>query len=465
MSEQMKTDVLILGAGPAGIGAALEASRYGAKILVLDSFNKAGGQFWMQSDSPPAKHDWQMQQGAQHTSALNKSGSEVIQSAEVWGVLPVNSGFRVLVRHERKTIDVAAKSLVICTGAHDYVLPFPGWTLPGVITAGGGQRYAKLSGTPPGERIVVAGTGIFLLAVATSIIKRGGNVVALVESSSNRLAMMNLLLRYPDRWIEAFRLLFPVLRERVPLLHGYQVKSADGENHVESVTIEPSNRVVSNPQFESTLKADCLLVGHGFKPITEITSLLKCEHDFDQNKGGWYCKTDATTGATSLDSVFAAGEVTGVAGSKPAFLQGSLAGISAAERLGLISKDMEIRRKELHVKLMRAQSFADSLANLFPHNLEHMANVTEDLIVCRCEDITWAEVLRSWDDGATNMYSTKLWTRVGMGQCQGRICGHVISCLLSQRFSVDQAKLSFNQSRIPVRPVPLNQVHDAFSKD
>ena len=461
MSRRYRVDVLVIGAGPAGIGAALEAARAGATTAVVDSFGKAGGQYWMQPLSYVKASGSQVKEGASRLVDLKNLGVEVHSQSEVWGILPGN---RVLVHGQNnESIEFISKALVICTGAHDRVFPFPGWTLPGVMTAGGGQRFAKLSGNSPGKRVVVAGTGIFLWAVAASIIKAGGNLVAMVEARKNRLAVARLLMRNPDRWMEALRLLVPVIRVGTPMLSGQIIKSANGIDHVESVRVGPLGDGRSVNRADRIIEADCLLVSHGFRPLTEITSLLRCEHEFDPCKGGWFCKTNVTTGATSVENVFAAGEVTGFAGARPGFLRGSLTGLAAAQSVGFSLGNLSAKRCKIGKELERAQSFSDSLGSLFKPISGMKSLLADDTLVCRCEEVTWGDVQVAWHDGADNLYGIKLWSRVGMGRCQGRICGDTVAALLAERFNVDQKQLRFNKPRLPLRPVPLNRVSESLS--
>ena len=463
MSTKYRADVLVVGAGPAGMGAAIEAARAGAKTIVVDGFSRAGGQYWIQPPSHLKARESQVKEGTTQIAELKNLGVEMFSNSEVWGVLPGN---RVLARGQNdESIEFIGKTLVVCTGAHDLVYPFPGWTLPGVMTAGGGQRFAKLSGKSPGNRVVVAGSGIFLWAVAASVVKAGGNLVGLVEARRNRLAVMNLLMRYPEKWIEAYRLLLPVIRAGTPLLAGQFVKSAKGNGHLESICVGPLSNNGSKISEDRNIEADCLLVSHGFRPITEITSLLRCAHDFNPRKGGWFCKTDFATGATSVETVFAAGEVTGVAGARPGFLRGALAGLSAAQSIGFSSGNLNKKRQRICQELKRAQAFADKLGEMF-EPLPGMASlVANETLVCRCEEVTWGEVLTAWNDGADNLYGIKLWTRIGMGRCQGRICGDALAALLADKFNADQEQLLFNQPRLPIRPVSLSQVQESLSAD
>ena len=461
MSSTISADILVIGAGPAGIGAGLEAARSGAKTVIIDSFGEAGGQFWMQPPADAGKRDRQMDEGANFIAECRRLGVSIITDAEVWGILP---GYRVFIQSETAgTSEISAKALIVCTGAHDLVMPFAGWTLPGIMTAGAGQRYTKLYGSPPGSKIVLAGTGIFLWAVAATIVKSGGNLVSVIEANSNRLRTMSMVFRHPERWRETWELVSPVIRAGVRMIYGHRIESAKGTDRIESVTLKAASNDKINNRRVHALETDCLLVSHGFRPITEITALLRCEHEFDMKKGGWYCKTDPDTGSTSISNVYAAGEVSGIAGAKSALARGALAGLEASSKLGYFRAGLRKRKKILHKRCLRAQRFADELADLFEIDANVLPALPESLVVCRCEDVTWGKVLDAWNDGTRDMQGIKLWTRVGMGRCQGRMCGTAISYLLATRFKLDQARFGFNRPRLPLRPIPLNLAHDAFT--
>jgi len=246
------------------------------------------------------------------------------------------------------------------------------------------------------------------------------------------------------------------VRAKTPLLAGQVVKAARGDGRLQAVTVGPIGSGDGGKNSDRDIQADCLLVSHGFRPLIEITALLRCGHDYDPNKGGWYCKAEAETGVTSIEGVFAAGEVTGVAGARPGFLRGSLAGLAAAKSIGFSPIDLTARRRKICRDLARAQSFANELGRLFKPPPGLASLVRPETVVCRCEEVTWQNVQAAWRDGADSLYGVKLWSRAGMGRCQGRICGDSLAALLADEFGVETDQLGFNQPRLPLRPVPLN---------
>ena len=156
--------------------------------------------------------------------------------------------------------------------------------------------------------------------------------------------------------------------------------------------------------------------------------------------------------------------MTGIAGARPGFLRGSLAGLAAVESLGLSSRNAAARRRKLHHDLRRAQIFAERLVELFSPMPELRSLVKDDTVVCRCEEVSWQDVQAAWKDGADSTYSVKLWTRAGMGRCQGRICGDAIAALLADHFAVEESQLRFIHPRLPIRPIPLDLASEVLSK-
>jgi NADPH-dependent 2,4-dienoyl-CoA reductase/sulfur reductase-like enzyme len=449
----LRPDILIVGAGPAGLSAARAAREAGAEVHILDQYATAGGQYWMQPPVfVPAQRTAQSEEGASAIAAVQAAGVTCHLGAEVWGAFP---DLTICAMQNGEPLVLSPRALIVATGAHDRVVPFPGWTLPGVMTAGGGQRLAKLSGVAAGSRVVLAGSGAFLLAVRGALAKAGAKIVAHVEARRASPAMARLLLGHPERWSEAWKLLRPLLAaERSTLRLGHVITEAMGKERVEAVRVTPigPSGGLDGGRSQTIENIDGLLVGYGFRPSIELTSLLRCQHGFDDARGGWFCEIDRETGKTSIAGVYAAGEVAGIAGSVPARLAGSLAGYSAAAELGF---SVRADRREIRRRLDRAQSFADRLNAAFAPLPVFDGLARDDTLLCRCEEVTKADVVSAMRSGASTVYAAKLWTRAGMGRCQGRICGWGIAHVMAAMSGRNPAELGASQPRIPIRPVPL----------
>ncbi len=489
--ERLSCDVCIVGAGAAGLSAAHAAATSGASVIVLDAFPRPGGQYYMQ---PPAEASAsisgnpQVTAGATLIAEAERAGVRILSGREVWGVFPGgdlaggrvpgrgvpaadfaegvagSNGFTLHAAGEDGAVRVTARSIIVATGAHDRVVPFPGWTLPGVMTPGAGQRLAKLSGTPPGRRTLIAGSGAFLLPVAASILKAGGQLAAVLEANDRPLAAAAIVARNPLIWREFARLAWPLWRARVPWYRGGMVVAALGDDRVRAAVIAPLDGR-GTPDLTRTFEIgdiDALLVGYGFRPHIELTAAVGCAHDFDEAAGGWHCRVDPATAATTVPGVYAAGETGGIAGARPARLSGRIAGLAAAESLGF--SDTSPERRRLVARRRGPAAFATALNRHFAPPRGLAAAITDDTVMCRCEDVTAGEVRAALADGADDAFGSKLWTRAGMGLCQGRVCGFGLASLIAADRDLDPEEVGFNTPRLPLRPVKLSTMQAALKE-
>lgn len=454
-ARRYDTDIAIVGAGPAGLAAATAARGAGARVLVVDAFPEPGGQYYMQppkiaGDDPP-----QAIEGRSAIAAARAAGAEFLTGAEIFAAYP---GFRLYGTDGDGAFAIDCRSVIAACGAHDRTMAFPGWTLPGVMTPGGGQRLAKLQGLLPGKRIILAGSGPFLWAVADSLLRKGAQIAALVEAQRPSLALAVHLARHPERWREAWRLHKKVRDSAAEIVYGHLIVEARGRERVAAVTIADrrggARREIGN--------IDSLLVGYGFQPAIELTSLLGCAHRFDDALGGWHAAADPATGLTTVPGVYATGEVLGVAGARPATLSGRLAGLASAAALGCavdpLAQELAWRR------LKRARRFGHGLGRLFAPPPELAALPAGDTIVCRCEDITAGAIRAACAAGAASTHNAKLWTRAAMGRCQGRICRMTVTRLIAQATGRTVAEIGCNRPRVPMRPVAIDAVLAAMAE-
>jgi D-hydroxyproline dehydrogenase subunit alpha len=455
----LHADVAVIGGGPAGLAAATAAARTGAGVHLLDGAPAAGGQYWMQPIGGHASA--QSQAGAVAIAAARDAGVHIHTGADVWAVF---DRFRILAAIGAEPLEIATRAIVVASGAQDRIPAFPGWTLPGVLTAGAAQRLAKLGGVRAGKRVVVAGSGPFLLVVAGVLRTLDTELVAFIEAQRPGITAALHVARFPERWGETLNLLRPIASARTQRRFGWIVTEALGTDHVEAVRIArlDANGAIDLRRTRVIDGIDALVTGWGFRPSIEVTAQLGCAHAFDNARGGWFCETDARTGRASIAGVYAAGEVTGVAGAICAQLGGRIAGETAAADLGFTAPPAA-DRTALQQRLARATAFAAALNALYAPPPALAALAQPDTIVCRCESVTAAEIRRACSEGAESAYGAKLWTRAGMGRCQGRMCGWSIARILAR--DGDDARPGFNTPRIPLRPVSLDVVAAALDDE
>jgi thioredoxin reductase len=450
---QYQTDIAVLGAGPAGLAAGLVAGQAGAKVVIVDAFPEAGGQYYMQpaNDEPG---DERARLGREAIAATRRANVTLLTGTEIFAAYPA---FSLYGSGAQGPVRISAKAVIVATGAHDRTVAFPGWTLPGVMTAGGGQRLAKVNSVLPGRRVAIAGSGPFLLAVAQSLLRKGASIAAVIEARKTSLALALHLAAYPERWAEAWALFRSVRAGVDRMIHGKVVCEAIGSDRVTGIRLtEPGNG--SSELIEGI---DALLVSYGFQPAIDLTSLLGCTHSFDDDLGGWFVDHTADSGLTSVSGVYAAGETLGVAGAAPAALTGELAGLSAALSVGqAVDGD---RIESIRRRLARARAFGHGLGRLYAPLPELASLAREETVLCRCEDVTCGELREACRDGARSAYSAKMWTRAGMGRCQGRICRMSIASFIASETGRSLSEVGYNRPRIPVRPIPLGDALAALN--
>ncbi len=446
--------VVVIGAGPAGLAAAHAASG-SARVTVLDSSDVAGGQFWRH---PPADlavpsasalhHQWPTFERL--TSELADRDVELVTSAQVWSIEP-GPVLHVLVgppdAADRESRTYRPDALVIATGAHDRTLPFPGWTLPGVFTAGAAQALAKGEGVAIGRRVVIAGAGPFLLPVAEAVASTGGTVVGVYEAARTGSLARGWL---PRPWGlvpmagkagELAGYAAGLAKHRTPYRLGHAVIAAHGGGRVEAVTVAKLRSDWSVvPGSERRIEADAVAVGHGFTPRLEAAIAVGCELTPDR-----FVRVDDQQ-RTSAPGVYAAGEVTGIGGVDAALAEGAIAGAAASG--GAVSR-AAVRRRN------RTRDFAGRIEAAHGIRSGWTSWLDDATVVCRCEEVTAGTLRRvASETDTTSLRSLKLTTRAGLGICQGRICGRTVEAMLGTTGPVVDRRPIF----VPVRLAQLGHL-------
>ena len=454
---------MIVGAGPGGLASAVEAAGAGVRVMLLDENPKPGGQIYRQhhsriqvSGSRSLGPDFKRGQKLLAEFDGVRSRLDYLDNALVWGIFDDN--VLAFVREETSH-PLRFRKLILSIGAYDRPVPFPGWTLPGVFSAGGAQVLVKGQRVLPGERILLAGTGPLLLALASQILHAGGHVVAILEAGRIQ-GWLDLGLGFLGQralLVDAIRYLWTIRKAGVPLLRKHMILEARGDGRVEEALVaEVDENWRPKPGKGRVIAVDTVCLGYGFVPSVELTRLAGCNHRYDPLLGGWIPERDSRM-ETSVRGVYAVGDSAGIAGSLAAVEQGRIAGLSAARSLGLLSAHEAGRRvgpsrKRLH-HLLRLRRALDRISMPQP-GLYELAR--EDTIVCRCEEVTLKEIKEALEEGATELSEVKRITRTGMGICQGRMCGPALQEIIANLEGVPPSSIGHLNPRPPVKPVPLS---------
>jgi NADPH-dependent 2,4-dienoyl-CoA reductase/sulfur reductase-like enzyme len=486
MTEEVT--VAVVGAGPAGLEAAITAAQNGAEVLVLDSYLRPGGQYfkqppesfsaWDEPESGPAmRHRHEARELLQRLASTNV---RVLTDAMVWGAFPVpeRHGWLLTVHGPAVPSRIFAKTLILATGAYDRPVPFPGWTLPGVFTAGAVQTLLKYQRVLPGRRFVLSGSGPLQLAVAAQLLEAGADVAVVLEAL--HVPPWKGLKHLGALWGQVARLregqyYWGVLREAgVPYRTGSSVVVAQGASEIESVTVARLDKEW-RPILDSreTIDADTLVLGYGFVPATQLTRLLGCDHDYEPRWGGWLPRRNPQM-QTTREGVYAVGDGAGIGGAALARIEGKIAGLDAARYVGCLTESAAKQGiAQLQTPLHRERRFARMLGDLFTPAAGLYTLANEDTVICRCEEVRLGQIKHALDAGARSAIEVKGLTRCGMGNCQGRICGELLPRIIARRLNeggndddVEQIKAAGSFTvRPPIHPLPLSVLADAAEED
>lgn len=458
----MRCDLAVVGAGPAGLAAAAEAASLGLVVTVVDDNARPGGQYFRQppeafrhtADTP---WDGDRKRGRALFAALDRPGVTYLPNAVVWdvpepGVLAIAAGAR--------SGRLRAGATILATGAQERPVPFPGWTLPGVIGAGGVQNLLKGQRIVPGARAVVAGNGPLLLLVGANLVRAGVKVEAVVEAAPvwRRLpAMAPRLLTAPSILAQALRYRAILAKAGVPMLTGWVPVAAVGGDAVDAVAVAPVDEGGRPDHARGrSFACDLLVAGFGLAPALELARLAGARLVHDAVCGGWTLARGATF-ETTVPGVYAVGDGASIGGVELALVEGRLAAHAVARKLGRGAGDPE-RATALRGRWRRLDRFRRALAAVYRPPPSYLHLLTPETVVCRCEDVTRADIDRRGAEGATSAFQLKATTRMTMGRCQGRNCLPTLAALVAAATGADPAEVALPRPRPPVRPVPIGDL-------
>jgi NADPH-dependent 2,4-dienoyl-CoA reductase/sulfur reductase-like enzyme len=455
MSEAL-VDLIVIGAGPAGISAALEASARGLAVVLLDEQASPGGQIYRnvaQSDARSREvlgADYVA--GLELVEALLASDVRYQPNAAVWQVTEER---RVHFLQDGNAHVLRGRQLLIATGAMERPMPIPGWTLPGVMTAGAGQILLKNAAMVPQGPVVLAGCGPLLYLLAVQYLRAGIRIEALVDTSGRHEAFRHLgrLREALAGWrdlLKGLSLLATLKRAGVKHYYAAENLRIDGGRRAETLHFDSQGQ-------SHKVWASLILLHQGVVPNTQVTQSLRVRHDWNDPQLCWVAYRDSW-GETSLAGIFVAGDGGAIGGANVARTQGRLAALRIAQQLQKID---EIQLHKLALpwrRLLHQQGAARPLIDALYRPQKRNRIPDDETIVCRCEEVS-AGAIRSYVDlGCQGPNQTKAFGRCGMGPCQGRQCGLSVTEIIAQQRQVPQASVGYYRIRPPLKPITLAQL-------
>ncbi|MDR9485925.1 MAG: FAD/NAD(P)-binding oxidoreductase [Sediminimonas sp.] len=447
-----RSDVVVIGAGPAGMAAAATAAGHGASVTVLDEQSRPGGQIYRDVDrAGPARaailgRDYL--HGARLSGELRAAGITHIGGAEVWAI---EGQGRVSYTRRGCAAQIEAGRLILATGALERPMPVPGWTLPGVMTAGAGQILLKQSGVLA-RRAVLVGCGPLLYLVAAQMVRAGTPPVALIETQTRHdltgaARHMGGALRGWRHLAKGLKLLSEIRRAGVPRYTGARGIEIEGTDRAEAVICQSGGKT-------HRIACDTVLLHHGVVPNTQAARSIGVRHRWDAAQHCFAPVLDTWGGAEGAEALIA-GDGAGIGGAVVAELSGRIAALRAVEQLGRITDD---ERDRLAAPLLRARgrerAVRPFLDAAYPPFAEALAPA-DSTIICRCEEVTAGDIRGYARLGCLGPNQAKAFGRPGMGPCQGRYCGLSVTGLLAQANGQTPDETGYMRVRPPLKPVTL----------
>jgi len=458
-----ESEFVIIGGGPGGVAAAIEAANAGVNVTLLDENERLGGQCFRQfekgfkvTDPDALGPDYKEGQELLHQFSLVKDKIRYLNNALVWGIFKDHT---IALARNGASSSLSFKRLLVATGAYDRPVPFPGWTLPGVLTAGGAQKLIKSEHVLPGENILLAGTGPLQLVLAWQILEAGGKIEAILEAGNFFENWLRGLIGIWGNWDflkEGLRYVRSIQKAGVPLLRNHIILEARGERQVEQAVIAKVDKNWRPKRNTArTVDVDTICLGYGLVSSTELMMLAECELSYDLGLGGYIPLRKANM-ETTVPGIYAVGDGAGVAGKKAAIEEGRIAGISIASSMGYISSanaGERIKRYQKRLnKINRFRKLLDSIS-LPRAGLYELAK--DDTVICRCEEITFKQLKEALADDTIQIKDFKRMTRMGMGSCEGRMCGPSTIEMMRHRLNAPAEDVGYLRPRPSIKPVAL----------
>jgi NADPH-dependent 2,4-dienoyl-CoA reductase/sulfur reductase-like enzyme len=445
-------DLVIIGAGPAGMSAACEARHAGLSVVVLDEQPTIGGQIYRNIEMAPRDRleilgkDYAV--GKNLSDEFRECGAQHRGGATVWNV-SVDGAVDYIA--EGRSHQIVGRHVLLASGAMERPFPIPGWTLPGVMGAGAAQILLKGAGALPAGPIILVGCGPLLYLLAWQYLRAGVKIEAVVDTTqfSDYLRAAPHLVGALKGWrdlAKGFKLIAALRSHRVPIFSGASELSVEGESAVIGLAFRHRNKT-------KRILASLVLLHHGVVPNTQLSWSIGAEHRWNRNQLCWQPVTDEW-GRLGETPIYVAGDSGSITGARPSAVQGRLAALAIGARLGHV-KDLTRRAAALKRELKLRTRIRPFLDALYRPRVENRIPDKNEVLVCRCEEVTAGQIRAYVDLGCFGPNQTKAFGRCGMGPCQGRFCGLTVTEIIAQCRGVEPSVVGYYRIRPPIKPVML----------
>lgn len=449
-------DIAIIGAGPAGMSAAAAAAAHGLSVAVLDEQEAPGGQIYRAITCATSTRldilgpDYAA--GQELVERFAKLGAHHITGASVWQVTREQS---IHYLHNGKSKTVQAKQIILCTGAMERPFPIPGWTLPGVMTAGAAQILLKSADVAPSKPVVLAGCGPLLYLLAWQYVRAGVPIRAIVDTTDHGDYLRAA--KHLGGALAGWR----YLKKGLTLMHTLKSSGVPFYTNATDLSVEGDSAaralIFHRGGKRQRIDTQLILLHQGVVPNTQFTWALRAKHEWNDTQLCWSPVVDAW-GEMDVPGIYMAGDGRGIGGAIVAALQGQLAGLAVAYRLTRITEQDRDRlaapvlaalRDNLHIRPFLDALYRPKLKNRVP---------SDDVIVCRCEEVTAGAIREYVGLGCVGPNQTKAFGRCGMGPCQGRMCGLTVTEIIADKRRVSPAEVGYYRIRPPIKPITLGEL-------
>ncbi|WP_116800574.1 NAD(P)/FAD-dependent oxidoreductase [Pseudomonas syringae] len=447
MSDQA---IAIVGAGPAGIRAAQTLLAHGIKACLIDEGLRGGGQVYRRQPdnfqrSARALYGFESAKAVAVHNALDTLAAQIDYRPQtlVWNA--EDHQLDTLQNGTAATLDFS--HLIVATGATDRILPVPGWTLPGVYSLGAAQIALKYQGCAIGQRVVFCGTGPLLYLVAYQYAKAGAKVLAVLDSApfSAQCKALPALLGQPATLAKGMYYRAWLSAHGIPVHQGAQLTRIDGEKRVGGIEWQRNGKT-------GHLACDAVAFAHALRSETQLADLLGCEFAWSALNRAWLPTRD-DCGRSSVSGIYLAGDGAGIMGADAAEMAGELAALGLLQDIGVVADTARI--DTLKTALRRIERFRHGLETAFPFPEDWAAKVADDTLVCRCEEVSAGEIRSAVQDGHWEINRVKAMCRVGMGRCQGRMCGLAAAEIIARESGRSVEHVGRLRGQAPIKPLPF----------